>query len=59
MDEHRISQDILGLLQNKTETASVLAEQSKINSKMLNKVLMRLLDEEKIIFHNNKYSIRK
>lgn len=59
LDEHSISQDILGLLQNKTETASVLAKQSKINSKMLNKVLMRLLDEEKIIYHNNKYSLKK
>lgn len=59
LDEHSISQDILGLLQNKTETASVLAKQSKINSKTLNKVLMRLLDEEKIIYHNNKYSLKK
>ena len=57
--QNRISQDILGFLQHEPATATALAQQCNTDTNKLNAALMRLLDEEKIIHHNNKYSLKK
>ena len=57
--QNRISQDILGFLQHESATASLLAKQFDTTPRKLNKALMRLLDEEKIVHHNNKFSLKK
>ena len=57
--QNSISQDILGFLQREPATESALTQKCNTDSKTLNTALMRLLDEEKIIHHNNKYSLKK